>query len=324
MILSRTPLRISFAGGLSDLECYYNNNIGRVLSTTIDKYIYILINESFTDRFKVSYLKTEITKELDKIKQPLIRECVKSLKKDNYLEIISLSDIPGSTGLGSSSAYTVGLLKTLYHMYNVNHTPYKLAEDSYNIEVKILKECGGKQDQFAAAYGGLNTYIFNKNRVIIRPLDLNTTTLRNLENNLMLFYTNKTRRSQSILEQQTSNISNIKNKIDQLARIAKDMEYDLLDNNGYNFGSLLKEEWEIKRSTGNISTDKIDENIRSLYELGAEGCKIAGAGNGGFIIVYAKPKYQKQIRGTIGLKELKFKFEQCGSRIMYDNSKELI
>jgi len=317
MIISKTPYRISFAGGLSDIPKYYEKNIGKVISTTIDKYVYITVNERFDGKFKITYLKGEEADCIDDIKHPIFRECLRYVGIKDALEVVSIADIPGGSGLGSSSSFTVGLLNTLYRYLGRDVNRCKLAEDACKIELDILGEPIGKQDQYAAAYGGLNYIEFNKKNVEVMPLPIDNTIYNILDDNLMLFYSGKTRKAKDILDKQTID-GNVYN-ITRLAGISKRMKDELSYCNLNSFASLLDEEWNIKKKTGNVSNDRIDNHINIALENGALGCKLCGAGIDGFILVYCQLSNQDKVRKAIGLRELPFKFDEKGSRIIYEN-----
>lgn len=318
MIISRTPYRISFAGGLSDLESYYSQRIGQVISTTIDKYIYITISKSPTNRYRTIYKQIEEVTDINKIQHPLIRECLKYVGIDEPIEIVSLADTVGGGGLGSSSSYTVGLLNALYRYMGIRTTKCKLAEDACKIEIDILKEPIGKQDQYAAAFGGLNKICFYKDRVGLNPINIDNNIYLKLQNNLLLFDTGITRKASSVLTNQKENMNNILDIVTNMTDISENIYEELTSNNLDNIGNLMKKEWDLKKLTGNVSNEYIDKLIDISLSSGALGSKICGAGSGGYLLVYCDIDKQDNVRKDLSdLTELKFNFEEEGSKIIY-------
>ena len=317
MIISKTPYRISFAGGMSDIPSHYNKNGGCVVSTSINKYIYITVNRKFDGKYKITYNQGEEVDSIDDIKHPLIRECLKYTGINHPIEIVSIADVPGGSGLGSSSSFTVGLLNALYRYQGRIVNKYKLAEDACRIEIDILKEPIGKQDQYAAVYGGLNRIDFKSNSVSINPINISNLTYNNLDNNLMLFYTGKSRAAKSIFD--SINLEEDKYNIINLSIIAKKMSTELKYSNIGRIPSLLNREWNIKKKIGDITNSKINDYIGTALKCGARGCKLCGAGSDGYLLVYCQPSRQLYVKNSLGLKELPFKFEEKGSRIIYES-----
>lgn len=323
MIISRTPLRLSFFGGGTDLKEFYGLEGGAVLSTAIDKYIFATVNKKFDDHIRVSYSKTEIVENVDQIRHELVREAMKMTGVVSGIEITTIADIPSQgTGLGSSSTFTVGLLNAL-HAYNGQHVPpEKLAKEACQIEIEIVKEPIGKQDQYIAAYGGMQFIQFNQDgSVYVDPLICDRKRLSELNDNLMLFYTGITRRAGSILTEQRANSSGDKIKelraIKELALKAQKIlqKGEFLDE----FGKLMDEGWKIKKGLASgISTAQIDELYEKAKKAGALGGKIAGAGGGGFLLLYVPRERQIAVRKALsGLKETIFRFEPQGSKIIH-------
>jgi len=320
MIISKTPLRISFAGGGSDLPDYYRKHGGAVVSTSINKYVYVTVNKRFDDSIRVSYSKTEIVDDISELNHELVRETMKIVGLKKGLEITTISDIPSGTGVGSSSALTVGLLNSLYAFKNEHKSAEELARLACKIEIDILKSPIGKQDQYIAAYGGTNFIQFNKDdTVFMKPIILRDETKRLLEKRLMMFYTGVTRSANSILKEQKKNIVN---KIDVLAKL-KDMAYSVKDslckNRIDNLGTILHDGWVLKKQLAtNISNSLIDNYYKKAIKAGAVGGKITGAGGGGFILMYCHGKNrQKVINALSKLRFIPFKLEPQGSRIIY-------
>jgi D-glycero-alpha-D-manno-heptose-7-phosphate kinase len=324
MIISKTPLRMSFVGGGSDLPSFYRQNGGAVLSTAINKYIFINVNKKFDNGIRIAYSKTEEVDSIYKIEHRLVQESLKYLKINGGLEITSIADIPAKgTGLGSSSSFTVGLLNALNAFNNVYTSNEKLASDSCKIEIDICGEPIGKQDQYAAAYGGFNLIEFKKDdSVLVTPVITLPDTIHAIEENIIVFYTGITRSASAILKQQNNEITNNKQKHDTLIKMV-DLTYHLFNeiqnNNPSAFGEILHENWILKKSIAEgISNKFIDDCYEIAIKSGAIGGKILGAGAGGFLMFYAHKKNHKKIEASLNnLKKVEFKFEKTGSQIIY-------
>jgi D-glycero-alpha-D-manno-heptose-7-phosphate kinase len=323
MIISRTPLRISFFGGGTDLKAFYELEGGAVLSTAINKYIFVTVNKKFDDRIRISYSKTEIVEKIEEVKHDLVREAMKLTGVNRGIELTTIADIPSQgTGLASSSSFTVGVLHAL-HAYKGEYTSAEiLARESCKIEIDIVGEPIGKQDQYIVAYGGLQFIQFNKDgSVSINPIICGKKMKEELQSNLMLFYTGITRRSNTILSEQKENSAS--KKLEEL-KILKELAFRCkkileIDKTLDEFGYLLDESWKIKKSlaTG-ITNPKIDEVYNAAKEAGALGGKIVGAGGGGFLLLYVPEEKKKNLRASLAaLKETPFCFEQQGSKIIY-------
>jgi len=320
MIISKTPYRLSLAGGLSDLENYYKHNDGFVISTTIDKYIYVMITKSHSDKFRVVYRDVETVSNINDIKHPIIRECLKYADIEEPLEIVSLADTVGGSGLGSSSAFTVGLLNALYTYKGITFNRSKLAEDACKIEIEILGEPIGKQDQYACTFGGLNKLIFNRKGVKISPVFTDIETYNKMQDNMLLFHTGMTRCAGSVLKDQKERYDDIYNDVSDLCWLAKCIYDDIIKDNLKDMGYYLNEVWKIKKSTGKVSNNIIDDIYNRGIKSGAKGGKICGAGSGGFILFYCEPDKQNDVRYALSdLKELPFNFEDEGTRIIYED-----
>lgn len=324
MIISRTPLRISFVGGGSDIPAYYSKSPGAVVTTAINKYIYITVNKKFDNKIRASYSKTENVDHADEIEHPLIRECLRKVGIDRGIEVTSMSDIPsGGTGLGSSSSYTVGLLNALYAYVGKYASAEKLANEACEIEIDVLKDPIGKQDQYIAAYGGFQFMQFlSDGNVDVSPIICSQDLKNKLLENLLMFYTGITRSSKTILTKQSENI---KSEVDkrvvmiQMVSLAYEMQRLLNNNSIGEFGRLLHENWLLKKKMAKeISSGQIDKWYDLAQKNGADGGKILGAGGGGFLLVYAKKKYHDKIlRGLKGLRKTEFGFEPQGSKIIF-------
>jgi D-glycero-alpha-D-manno-heptose-7-phosphate kinase len=324
MIISSAPFRISFAGGGSDIGFFYRKRRGAILSTAIDKYIYISIHPYFNARQTLlKYSRNELINDLAEIQHPVFREVLKELWPEGGLEIVSTADIPSGTGLGSSSSFTVALLHAIYAYRGTFCGKEKLASRACEIEIDRLGEPIGKQDQYAAAYGGLNFIEFNPDdSVAVTPLILPRDTLVSLEKNLLLFYTGEQRATGEVLEDQKRVVESSQEKFRNLSRMS-DLAYEmrelLVAGDLEGFARVMDEGWELKRTlSGRISNGKIDDYYDRALKNGARGGKLLGAGGGGFLLFYSEPENQEQLRKALSdLPELPFKFDWSGSRIIY-------
>lgn len=324
MIISRTPLRISFVGGGSDLESYYSKSPGAVVTTAINKYIYINVNKKFDNKIRASYSVTEIVDHVNDLKHQLIRESLKETKLTSGIEVTSISDIPSSgTGLGSSSSYTVGVLNALKAHKGELASPKYLAETACEIEINKCKEPIGKQDQYIAAYGGFSYIRFNiDGSVDIEPIVCKAETKEKLQNNLLMLYTGIERSASKILATQNQNVKNEQNKRDTLKKmvdLTEIMVQALSKGNVNQVGELLDENWNLKKqlATG-VSNPQIDEWYKKAKKLGAIGGKILGAGGGGFLLLYVPQRAQPAvIKGLSKLRNVPVKFEPWGSKIIF-------
>ena len=324
MIISRTPLRMSFVGGGSDLAVFYRKFGGAVVSTAINQFVYITVNKKFDEKIRVSYSKTEEARTVDRIKHPLVREAMKLLKIDGGLEITSVADIPGrGSGLGSSSSFTVGLLHAL-HAYAERYAgAEQLAQEACEIEIGRCGEPIGKQDQYAAAYGGLNFIQFHEDdSVSVEPILCKRETLRTIQDHILVFYTGITRSASDVLKHQQSAVASEKKKqavMRKMVALAEQMKGELQRNRAGAFGEIIHEGWLLKKSlTSGISTDAIDGWYAKARKAGAVGGKLLGAGAGGFLMFYAPPEKHEAITQSLGkLRRMDFKFEPQGSRILF-------
>lgn len=320
MIITRTPLRISFTGGGTDLPAFYKNGYGAVVSTSIDKYIYITVNKRFDDSIRVSYSKTEIVNHVDELKHDIARECLRMVGIPGGIEITSIADIPSGTGLGSSSSFAVGLLNALYTYVGERLSAGELANQACQIEINVLGHPIGKQDQYAAAYGGVNYFTFERNGDVQREkISISDNDLRNMNRKLMMFYTGIRRSADGILSRQSQET---KNKMEVLTfmRDQANRMRDGLIHEGFTpkFAKMLDEAWQKKKSiTSGISNPEIDELYQKAISAGASGGKLLGAGGGGFILLYCDEQYQPAVREALGLRELDFEISLNGSRVVY-------
>jgi D-glycero-alpha-D-manno-heptose-7-phosphate kinase len=324
MIISKTPLRMSFVGGGSDLPVFYREFGGAVVSTAINKFVYVTVNQKFDEKIRISYSKTEEARSVDKVKHPLVRESMKLLGIRGGIEITSVADIPGKgTGLGSSSSFTVGLLNALHAFANRHASADKLAQESCEIEIGRCGEPIGKQDQYAAAFGGFSFIQFNQNdSVSVEPIICQRETMRQLEKNLIVFYTGITRSASAILKTQSEAVASQKTKqrtMLKMVGLAHQLKSELQKNNLEAFGEIIHENWLLKRSlTSGVSSDAIDGWYTRARKAGAVGGKLLGAGAGGFLMFYApEDKHQTITRELKELRPVKFKFEPQGSKIIF-------
>lgn len=322
MIGTRTPFRISFSGGGSDLKEYYRRYPGCVVSTTINKYMYIFIQPFFENKTQVKYSKTELVEDINQIKHPIVRETL-NIFGTKYIDINSIADIPAGTGLGSSSSYTVGLFHALYAYTGKYPTKEQLAKDACKLEIEILEEPIGKQDQYASAYGGLNFITFYQNESVnVEPIIMHPDKFRELEENLLMFYVGHARRANYILNDQKKNMINDENKFNNLMKmteLAKQLKDSLSNGNSDDMGLILDESWQNKKSLSKkISNTDIDHYYEIAKKAGALGGKLLGAGGGGFLLFYCRKEDQEKLRTALSdLKEMKFKFDRFGTKLIY-------
>ena len=324
MIISRTPLRMSFVGGGSDLPSFYRRFGGAVVSTAISKFVYITLNEKFDHRVRVSYSRTEEADTVAEIQHPLVRESMRLLEVPGGLEITSIADIPSKgSGLGSSSAFTVGLLHALHAYAGRGAAAVQLAKEACAIEIERCGEPIGKQDQYAAAFGGFNFIAFHEDdSVSVEPIMCSAGTKAALQESTLMFYTGLSRSASAILKNQQEAVAASAAKQDTLKRmvqLARELKAELEKNNLGAFGEILHEGWELKRSiTGEISSGEIDAWYAAAHAAGATGGKLLGAGSGGFLMFYAPREKHEAIAAALKeLRRIPMQFEAEGSRIIF-------
>jgi D-glycero-alpha-D-manno-heptose-7-phosphate kinase len=324
MIISRTPLRISFVGGGSDLPSFYRHSVGAVVSTAINKYIYITVNPKFDRKIRASYSQTEMVDTIDELQHELIREALRLVDIAGAIEITSISDIPSQgTGLGSSSSYTVGLLNALYAYRGHLAGAERLAQESCHIEIDRCGHPIGKQDQYIAAYGGFKYIRFNQDgSVFVDPILCNPQARKCIQERLLLLYTGLTRRSGDILSEQSRNTEQDESKRQSLQRMVSLAEqlYEALTRSDVDgFGEILHTGWlEKRRLATGITTSAIDEWYETARVHGAIGGKILGAGGGGFLLLYAPIDRHREICQALPqLRPIPFHFEPQGSKLIY-------
>jgi len=323
MILTKAPLRMSFVGGGSDLESFYSKKIGKVISTSIDKYVYVAVKKKFGSGFRISYNKTENCDTIDQIEHPLVRQCLYYCGIENGLEIVSMADIPASgSGLGSSSAFTVALLKALFAYKNKHVNNLDVARIACEIEIERCQEPIGKQDQYAAALGGFNKLTFHSDESVDKQeILLNKDFEKNLRKHTLVLYTGKTRSASHILSEQSSNLKSDFNKISILSEMVDlvDPFVDALYQEDIGLmGKYLDTNWNMKKQlSSSITADWIDKAYYQALSIGAMGGKIMGAGAGGFLLFLADPILHKQISNSLAMTEVKINFENNGCQVVY-------
>ena len=322
MFISKTPLRITFVGGGTDIKEYYSNyGRGSVLSAAINKYIYITVNKKFDSNIRVSYSKTEIVDSVDKIEHPSVREALKMLGIDGGIEILSISDIPsGGTGLGSSSTFLVGLLNALHAWIGEYVSPMELAEEAVKIEREILREPGGKQDQYMASFGGIQKLNFySDERVELNPVVIESEKLKEFEDSLLLLYTGIQRSSGNIHDLQRKTVSDNFASYGEMVKIADEAYISLNKGDYRSLGKQMHDNWLLKKSLANgISDKKIDDWYERGINSGAHGGKLIGAGGGGFLLFMCDPSKKRNILDSLPeLRQEEFRFEPEGTRIIY-------
>ncbi len=323
MIITRTPLRITLGGGGTDLPSYYEQRGGAVLSAAIDKYIYVAVNRTFKEDYFLKYSELERVDEVHKIQHPIIREALKLHDVGPALELISLADIPAGTGLGSSGAFTVGVLNTLYALKREYIAAGPLAEEACHIEIERLKRAVGKQDQYIAAFGGLTNFEFEKDgRVHVEPLMIAQETMMDLEERLLLFFTGYARDAEHILEDQKSRSEKgdeeMLANLDKVAELGRETKEALEAGDTHRFGELMDVHWQNKRKRSEgMSSDAVDRWYEAGKNAGAIGGKLVGAGAGGFLLFYAEDQGSlRKAMANEGLGEIRFSFDHDGSRLV--------
>ena len=324
MIITRTPFRISFAGGCTDLRAFYSNEPGKVISSSINKYIYVVIKRQIgivEYKYRINWIKVEFKNKLEDIEHPIVREALIFFKIDFPIEITTFSDIPGQTGLGSSSAFAVGLVHALHALKGEMVTKHTIATEAALIEVDILGRAMGKQDHFASAYGNLNVFTFTSDEVVsVDPVLYNAKTKKYIQSNLMLFYLKSKRDASRILESQQRETQNKLNELRNLKNLVEPLREIFstgLQTN--NFGEILDKGWMIKSQlTDDISSKVIDSYYKKAKNHGAIGGKLLGAGGGGFLLLYVELENQKHVREQLSdLYYLPVEFDNSGTRITY-------
>lgn len=320
MIVVQTPLRISFLGGGTDFQEFYKEHGGAVLTTAIDKSVFAIIKERFDDMIYVNYSKKEIVPTPVALRHELVRCAMMTTGVDRGVEITTLSDIPSEgSGLGSSSSITVALLHALYAYQGILVSAEELAEQACQIEIDICKEPIGKQDQYIAAYGGLQFIEFDVSGVRVQDVWLSEETKEELNRELLLFYTGYTRSSREILTEQRRNIPGRAHTLESMRQLAVTGKDALEQGDLATFGSLLHENWNLKKKlTDKVTSPVIDDIYHRALGTGALGGKICGAGGGGFLLLHCPKEHQNKLRETIELREMPISIGAPGSRVIFD------
>lgn len=322
MIIVQTPLRISFFGGGTDFPAFFMQEGGCVLSSAIDKYIFVTIKQRFDSKLRIGYTQTEMVNEVDQIHHELIRESLRITRIDRGVEITTMGDIPSEgSGLGSSSTVTVGALHAMYAYLGEIVPAERLAREACEIEIEKLKRPIGIQDQYIAAYGGLRFLEFLPNgQVTTEKIHLSSEAQRALNNNFMLFFTGMSRDSSTILKEQVGNLKHRLNELREIKHMAYEARCAIETEDFDVLGVMLHQSWELKkRLAGTISNGRINEMYQTARGAGAIGGKIAGAGGGGFLLLYVPFEHQNKVRTKlIGLQELPFRLEADGTKVIFN------
>ncbi|HVN06443.1 MAG TPA: hypothetical protein VMT86_18615 [Bryobacteraceae bacterium] len=325
MIITRSPLRISLGGGGTDLPSYYREHTGFVISAAIDKYVYITLHETFSQELLIKYSQMELVETVDQVKHPIVREALRlvDVGPQPYLEIVSMSDIPAGTGLGSSGSFAVALLRAL-HAWKKNPIPrQELAEQACHIEIDLLHEPVGKQDQYIASYGGIACFQFQPDgHVDVAPLQLASETLANLEDNLLIFFTGFTRSASAILEEQDTRTrqhdADMISQLHTVKQLGCESKAALERGDLRRFAELMHVHWEHKKARSRCMTNThIDEYYELARRHGALGGKLIGAGGGGFLMLYTEDKTRlRHAMRSAGLREVRMRFDFQGTTVL--------
>ncbi len=325
MVIVKTPLRLSFVGGGSDMKPFYSKQPGQVICTAIDKFVYAIVKERFDDMIYINYSKKECVEHVSEVRHDLVREAMKITGVEKGIEITTLADVPSSgSGLGSSSSITVALLHALYAYQNLLITAEQLAQDACRVEIDILKKPIGRQDQYAAAYGGVNQFIFHENETTTRiPVTMDRAAKRKFTSSLLLYYTGITRKADWILADQQKKFSE-KSAFDAMVRMTTFVDpfrEAMSIGNILECGHLLDENWRLKQHMAEgITNNSVEKMIRKARKAGAIGAKIAGAGGGGFLLLIAPREKQGEIMEAMkDYRELPFMLEESGSKVIFDD-----
>lgn len=328
MIITRTPLRISLAGGGTDIKSYYKLEPGKVINMAIDKYLYVVVKKQLgvvEYKYRINWSTVEFCNKISQIKHPIVREALKYFKIDFPIEITTFSDVPANTGLGSSSAFTVGLVYALSSFLGLKTSKYNIASTAAKIEINLVKRSIGKQDHFCSSYGGINIFSFLENEVVnVEPVIYENKTLRKLESLFMLYYIGDKRSASYILKKQNKNIkknvpvlNSIKSQVNEIKKIIQ---------NGKKLnkiGEILYQGWNLKKQLSNkVSSKRINLIYNAAMKYGAIGGKVLGAGGGGFLLLFVPKNKQKYLRNRFNkLYQMPFTIDQSGTRITYFENK---
>ncbi len=328
MIITRTPFRVSFAGGGSDIPSFYRKHEGCVLSTSINKYMYISIHPTFDRHLtNVKYSVSESVDEVHKLKHPIARQLLSDYGISG-VEIDSIADIPSGTGLSTSSAYTVGLINALNAFAGKYESQEKIASKACFVEINELHEPIGKQDQYGTAVGGIKFIRFLPDDTVeVEPIIISSKVKKELNENLLLFYTGFTHSAGQVLKEQSQNMINSEIKFQSvihMTELAKESKIALMEGDLRRFGEILNENWQLKRQVAaGVTNSFIDELYDTAIKNGALGGKLLGAGGGGFLLVYCEKEKQDKVRSALkNLSELPFQFENGGTKVVYVGDKD--
>jgi D-glycero-alpha-D-manno-heptose-7-phosphate kinase len=320
MIISQTPFRVSFAGGGTDLPAFYRQEPGAVLSTTINHHMYITLHRRFEPTIRVSYSRTETARTIDEVQHELVREAMRLVQVDEPMEVTTIGDVPAGTGLGSSSSLTVGLLTALHAYAGRIAGRRQLAEEACRVEIDVLGKPIGRQDQYAAAFGGINYIRFNPDDTVdVEPVPCPSGVVDELERRTLMLYTGQTRDADGILRQQSGGTVDRMPALRRMRDLADESRHALVAGDLDGFADLLHEGWELKRSLGfGITSDRVDQWYETARRHGARGGKLLGAGGGGFLLLVAPPWRHRSIREALGRpQELTFRVARHGSQNIF-------
>ncbi len=323
MIITRTPFRVSFAGGGSDLPSFYRKHPGCVVSVAIDRHMYVSVHRFFDgEQFHLKYSQVELANRVEEIRHPIVREAARMTGVHGGIELTSTADVPAGTGLGSSSSFSVGVLHSLYAYRGMFVSKERLAREACAIELEKLEEPIGKQDQYAAAFGGLNFLRFHPDeQVTVEPIVLDRATLQQLQRNLLMFYLGGVRSSSNILREQSGNMSHPANfeMVVKMTELAERLRAELWERRCDDFGAILDEAWRLKRAVASgVSNERIDALYDRALKAGALGGKLLGAGGNGFMLLYCPVEKQGEVcRALSELKPFPFRFDMEGSRVIF-------
>ncbi|MDG4649613.1 GHMP kinase [Roseibacterium sp. SDUM158017] len=321
MIITQTPYRVSFAGGGTDLPAFYEHEAGAVLSVAVNHHMYVTVSPRFDKTTRVAYTRVEIADGIDRIEHTIAREALRMTGLGEHLEITTVGDVPAGTGMGSSSSLAVGILNALYAYKGQVTSPGALAEKACEIEIDILKKPIGRQDQYAAAFGGVNYIRFNPDHSVdVEPVPTAPAFLDQLERHIILLYTDQQRDADTILKKQSEGSRDKMSVLREMRDLAGELRKTMGgQGNLEDFGRILHHGWELKRSLGfGISNQGVDDWYRAARANGAMGGKLLGAGGGGFLLIMAPPERHEAIREAVGRpREIKFSIDRRGSRVIY-------
>ena len=325
MIITQTPLRVSLAGGGTDFKEFYSLEDGKVISAAIDKYVFVIISRRFDEKIVINYSRKEIVDSVDEVEHELVREALKRSGIEKGVEITTLADIPSEgSGLGSSSSVTVGLLNAFYIYQGEQVTAERLAGEACEIEIDICKKPIGKQDQYIAAYGGICEFTFKQDgSVVTEKLGLSPEEIRGLNSELLLFYTNSTRSSSSILTEQKANTINNLDYLKGLKHLVPEARNAIVSSNFTVIAGILHKSWLAKKQLASqVTNDSIDEMYETALKAGALGGKVSGAGGGGFLLLYVPLTKQQYVRDALKkYRELPFLVEHDGSKVIFNHKR---